>query len=94
MARPRGAACRGRDVPVSRVERTRAGERGLLVAPERGLVRQGRSAPLLRSDINLFCYCDSVIDLDAEVSDGTLDLQERDCPQITGPRIKDNQSRA
>ena len=27
------------------------------------------------SDINLFCYCERVIDLDPEVSDGTLNLR-------------------
>lgn len=32
------------------------------------------SALPLSSDVNLFCYRQSVVDLDAKVSDGTLDL--------------------
>ena len=38
--------------------------------------RTGRACPLCpgRSDVNLFRYCQSIIDLDAKVSDGTLDL--------------------
>jgi hypothetical protein len=33
------------------------------------------SAPPGSSAINLFCYCERVVDLDAKVSDGTLDFR-------------------
>ena len=38
--------------------------------------RAGRACPLCPgiSDINLFRYCQSVIDLDAEIPDGAFDL--------------------
>jgi hypothetical protein len=43
------------------------------------------------SDINLFCYCQGVIDLDAETPDRALDLampkQELDSPQVACPPI-------
>jgi hypothetical protein len=36
----------------------------------------GRACPLCpgASDINLFCYCQSIIHFDAEISDGAFDL--------------------
>src|SRR5437762_3354650 len=49
----------------------------------------GRVCPLCpgRSDINLFCYGERVIDLDAEIADGALDFrvaeQELDSPEIS-----------
>jgi len=38
--------------------------------------RTGRACPLFLgiSDVNLFCDCQGVIDLNAEISDGTFDL--------------------
>jgi hypothetical protein len=53
----------------------------------------GRAFPLCPgiSDINLFRYCQSVIDLDTEISDRTFDLgvpeQELDGPKIAGAAI-------
>jgi hypothetical protein len=35
---------------------------------------QSTSALPPKSDVNLFCYREGVVDLDAEISDGTLDL--------------------
>jgi hypothetical protein len=55
--------------------------------------RAGRACPLCPgiSDINLFGYCEGVIDLDAEISDGAFDLgmpeQELDSPEIARPSI-------
>jgi len=49
------------------------------------------SAPPLRSDIHLFCYCDGIINLDAEVSYGALDLrvteEQLDSAQISGAPV-------
>ena len=42
------------------------------------------------SDINLFCYGQGVIDLDAEVSDGAFDLvaeQKLHGPQVAGAPV-------
>lgn len=50
--------------------------------------RTGRARPLCpgRSDVDLFRYCESIINFDAKVSDGTLDLgmpeQELNRPQV------------
>ena len=59
---------------------------------------QGVSALPLSSDVNLFRYCDSIIDLDAEISDGALNLgvtpQELNRPQITCPSIDQGGFRA
>jgi hypothetical protein len=55
--------------------------------------RLGRARPLCPgiSDINLFRYCQCVIDLDAEIADGAFDLgmpqQELDGPEIAGASI-------
>ena len=55
--------------------------------------RVGRACPLCPgiSDINLFRYCEGVIDLDAEISDRAFDLgmpeQELDSPQVARPPI-------
>src|SRR5260370_17923962 len=51
----------------------------------------GRACPLCpgTSDINLFCYFQSIIHFDAEISDRAFDLgvakQKLDSPQIAGP---------
>jgi hypothetical protein len=53
----------------------------------------GRACPLCPgiSDINLFRYCQSVIDFDAEIADRAFDFgmseQELDSPEIAGPPI-------
>ena len=50
--------------------------------------RSGRSCPLCPdiSDINLFCYCQSIVHLDAEISDRAFYLgvakQKLDGPEI------------
>ena len=55
--------------------------------------RTGRACPLCPgiSDINLFRYCQGIIDLDAEISDRAFDLgmpqQELDSPQVACPPI-------
>jgi hypothetical protein len=55
--------------------------------------RMGRACPLCPgiSDINLFRYCQGVIDLDAEIPDRAFDLgmteQELDSPEIACPSI-------
>lgn len=55
---------------------------------------QSASALPPKSDVNLFCYREGVVDLDAEISDGTLDLgvpqKELHGSQITGSTV--NQS--
>jgi len=49
----------------------------------------GRACPLCpgTSDINLFRYCQRIIDLDAEIPDGAFDFgvaeQELDSPEIS-----------
>jgi hypothetical protein len=55
----------------------------------------GRACPLCpsTSDINMFCYCQSFINFDAEISDPAFDLgvakQRLDSPEIAGaPVIK------
>jgi hypothetical protein len=55
----------------------------------------GRACPLCpsTSDINMFCYCQSFINFDAEISDRAFDLgvakQRLDSPEIAGaPVIK------
>ena len=53
----------------------------------------GRACPLCPgiSDINLFRYCQGVIDLDAEIPDRAFDLgmpkQELDGPEISCPSL-------
>jgi len=53
----------------------------------------GRAFPLWPgiSDINLFRYCEGVINFDAQISNGALDLgmpeQKLDSPEISGPPI-------
>ena|ERR1700682_6483564 len=55
--------------------------------------RVGRACPLCPgiSDVNLFRYCQCVIDLNAEISDRAFDLcmpkQELDSPEIACPAI-------
>jgi hypothetical protein len=55
--------------------------------------RAGRASPLCPgiSDINLFRYCQGVIDLDAEIPDRAFDLgmpeQKLDSPEISRPPI-------
>jgi hypothetical protein len=46
-------------------------------------VRAGQSASALppKSDINLFCYREGVVDLDADVSDRALDLRNDSAKQ-------------
>jgi hypothetical protein len=55
------------------------------------LVGQSISALPGNSDINLFCYGQGVIDLDAEVSDGAFDLgvaeQKLHGPQVAGAPV-------
>ena len=41
----------------------------------RWVAGQSMSAPPLISDINLFRYCESIIDFDAEIPDGALDFR-------------------
>ena len=49
------------------------------------------SALPLISDVNLFCYFKCIVNLDAEISDGTLDLgvsqQQLNCTQISGALV-------
>ena len=53
----------------------------------------GRACPLCPgiSDINLFHYCQGVIDLDAEIPDRAIDLgmteQELNCSQVACPSV-------
>src|SRR6476620_519439 len=53
----------------------------------------GRACPLCPgiSDINLFCYGQSIVDLDTEISDSALDLsvakQELDGAQVAGASV-------
>ncbi len=60
----------------------------------------GRACPLCPgiSDINLFRYCQGVIDLDAEIADRAHDLsmlkQELDGPQVACPSIDKGSFRA
>jgi hypothetical protein len=55
------------------------------------LVGQSMSALPGNPDIDLFCYGQGVIDLDAEVSDGTFDFgvaeQELHGPQVTSAPV-------
>ena len=50
------------------------------------LVGQSTSALPGNSDINLFCYGQGVIDLDAEVSDGAFDLGVAE-QKLHGPQL-------
>src|SRR5260370_29707015 len=53
----------------------------------------GRACPLCpgTSDINLFCYCQSIVHLDAEISNGAFNLgvakQKLDGPEIAGAPV-------
>src|SRR5215510_4734789 len=53
----------------------------------------GRACPLCpsTSDVNLFRYCDRIVDLDAKIAHRTLDLsvteQELDGPQVAGAPV-------
>ena len=64
-----------------------------LLMAQSGGWRVGRACPLCPgiSDINLFRYCQSVVDFDAEIPDRAFDLgmpeQELDSPQIARPPI-------
>jgi hypothetical protein len=59
-----------------------------------GRQRAGRACPLYPciSDINLFRYCQAVIDLDAEIPDRAFDLgmteHELDGSEVSCPPIK------
>jgi hypothetical protein len=59
---------------------------------------QGVSALRSISDINLFCYRDSIVHLYAEVSDGALNLgmaqKQLNCSQIASPAIDQSRLRA
>jgi hypothetical protein len=50
------------------------------------------------SDVDLFCYCNGIIDLDAKISDGALNLgvpqQQLDRPQIACSPIDQGRFRA
>jgi hypothetical protein len=52
---------------------------------------QSASAPPPKSDVNLFCYREGVVDLNAEISDRTFDLgvpqKELDGSQIAGSSV-------
>jgi hypothetical protein len=71
----------------------RAGAQRLCALAQSGGRRAGRACPLCPaiSDINLFRYCEGVIDLDAEIPDSAFDLgmpeQELDSPEIARPSI-------
>ena len=60
----------------------------------------GRACPLClgTSDINMFCYCQSVNNFDAEISDRAFDLgvakQELDSPEIAGAPVNQGSLRA
>jgi hypothetical protein len=62
--------------------------------------RTGRACPLCPgiSDINLFRYCQGVIDLDAEIFDRAFDLgmteQKLDSPEIARPAVDQGSFRA
>ena len=62
--------------------------------------RTGRACPLCPgiSDINLFRYCQGVIDLDAEILDRAFDLgmteQKLDSPEIARPAVDQGSFRA
>src|SRR5439155_26841953 len=61
---------------------------------------QGRACPLCpgTSDINLFCYCQSIIHFDAEISNRAFDLgvakQKLDSPEIAGAPVNQGSLRA
>jgi hypothetical protein len=63
------------------------------IAETREFVGGGRACLLCPgiSDVNLFRYCQGIIDLDAEIPDRTFDLgmpkQELDGPEISRPPI-------
>jgi hypothetical protein len=67
--------------------------RGVPLLAQTGGQRLGRAFPLCPgiSDINLFRYCQRVIDLNAKIPDRAFDLgmpeQELDGPEITCPSI-------
>src|ERR1700682_587256 len=60
----------------------------------------GRACPLCpgTSDINLFCYCQSIIHFDAEISDRAFDLgmakKKLDSPKIAGAPVNQGGLRA
>src|SRR3982074_1807912 len=60
----------------------------------------GRACPLClgTSDINMFCYCQSVNNFDAEISDRAFDLgvakQKLDSPEIAGAPVNQGRLRA
>ena len=62
--------------------------------------KMGRACPLCpsTSDINMFCYCQSVINFDAEISDRAFDLgvakQKLDSPEIAGAPVNQASLRA
>jgi hypothetical protein len=62
--------------------------------------RSGRACPLCPgiSDINLFCYCQSIVHFDTEISNRAFDLgvaeQKLDSPQITGAPVDQSSLRA
>ena len=64
-----------------------------LMLAQTGRLKVGRACPLCPgiSDINLFRYCQGVIDLDAEIPDRAFDFrvpeQEQDSPQVARPPI-------
>ena len=64
-----------------------------LLLAQTGGWRTGRGCPLCPgiSDINLFRYCEGIINFDAEISDRAFDLcmseQKLDGPEIAGPPV-------
>jgi hypothetical protein len=75
------------------VERCRYGQRSVSLSGTRGRTETGKAWPLCPgpSDINLFCYRQGIINLDAEISDGALDLgvteQDLHRPKIAGAPV-------
>lgn len=64
----------------------------LAYGPEPSMkAEQSASAPPPKSDVNLFCYREGVVDLNAEISDRTFDLgvpqKELDGSQIAGSSV-------
>jgi hypothetical protein len=76
--------------PRASTPRKRAAAHGLDVAywHEPANEGGGRACPLCpsTSDINLFCYRERIIDLDAEIADRTLDLRVAK-QKLHGPKV-------
>ena len=85
----------GGELGVQAIDVPMSGYRPLVMTEcgyfSRSLIGQSMSALPSGSDVDLLGNCESIIDLDAEIPDGALDLgmpqEQLNCPQVTSSPV-------